>query len=490
LAQLIRSLEVRESRGDMDCDIRDISYHSHQAKEGDLFVAIKGTKMDGHHFIPEAVTRGARAVVVEQMPPQPLTIPVIAVADTRTALARISAAFFSHPSREITLVGITGTNGKTTTSYVIESILKAAGRETGVIGTVNYRLRGKERPASTTTPQSYDLHRLLREMVTEGIRYVVMEVSSHALDQERVRGCHFDGGVFTNLSPEHLDYHEDMDRYFTVKKRFFQEILAETEKSPWAVINGDDPLLRGLGKELPALQVVTFGLDHGEVRASHREITLEGIRATLTTPVGQIEIRTPLVGDYNLYNIMAATAVGVSLGIPLETIRQGIEGLPLVPGRMERVGRRDPWILVDYAHTPDALEKAVKEVKRLARGKVFLVFGCGGDRDKSKRVPMGRIAAQWSDLAIITSDNPRTEDPLKIIEEIEQGAREVTPERFCVIPDRREAITKAIAMAGPQDCVLITGKGHEDYQIVGEERLPFDDRAEARRALAHRNRES
>jgi UDP-N-acetylmuramoyl-L-alanyl-D-glutamate--2,6-diaminopimelate ligase len=486
LATLIRSLDVIESRGTMDIDIEDISYHSDHIKKGDLFVAIPGTKRDGHHYITESIARGAQAVIVEQIPPEPPDVPVISVTDTREALAQISAEFFSHPSRELTLVGITGTNGKTTTSYVIESILKTAGRGVGVIGTINYRIRGKERPAPTTTPQSYDLQRLLREMVSDGVQDVVMEVSSHALDQGRVRGCHFDVGVFTNISPEHLDYHEDMDQYFAAKKRFFQEILVEAEKDPWAIINLDDPLLREFQKELLPLKGMTYGLDHGEVRATNREVSLHGIRATLTTPAGTVEIQTPLVGEYNLYNIMAATAVGISLGITSKVIQQGIEDLVQVPGRMERVGAGNPWILVDYAHTPDALEKTMKEIKRLTTGKVLVVFGCGGDRDKSKRAPMGNIGAQWSDLAIITSDNPRTEDPLKIIDEIEKGARKVLPHRYHIIPDRREAIKEAVALAGPQDIVLITGKGHEDYQIIGEERFPFDDREEARKALAQR----
>jgi UDP-N-acetylmuramoyl-L-alanyl-D-glutamate--2,6-diaminopimelate ligase len=479
-------VDVIESRGDMDIEIGDISYHSHEVKEGDLFVAIRGAKHDGHHFIEETITGGAQAIIVEQMPPQLLDVPVVWVKDTHKALAQISAEFFSHPSRKITLVGITGTNGKTTTSYVIESILKAAGREVGVIGTINYRIRGKERPAPTTTPQSYDLQRLLSEMISDGINDVVMEVSSHALDQERVRGCHFDVGIFTNISPEHLDYHEDMDRYFAAKKRFFQEILVETEKDPWTIINVDDPLLKDFQKELPPLRAMTYGLDRGEVRASNREVSLEGIRATLTTPAGALKIRTSLIGEYNLYNIMAATAVGISLGITPEAIKKGIETLSRVPGRMERVGTGNPWILVDYAHTPDALEKTMKEIKGLAMGKVFVVFGCGGDRDRTKRAPMGRIAAQWSDLAIITSDNPRTEDPLNIIEEIERGASEISSLRYRIIPDRREAIKQAIALAEPHDIVLITGKGHEDYQIIGDKRFPFDDREEARKALAQR----
>jgi UDP-N-acetylmuramoyl-L-alanyl-D-glutamate--2,6-diaminopimelate ligase len=470
----------------MDIDIEDISFHSSQVKQGDLFVAIPGTKRDGHHYIQESIAHGAQAVIAEHLPAEPLDVPVIAVGDAREALAQISAEFYSHPSRELTLVGITGTNGKTTTSYVIESILTAAGRAAGVIGTINYRIKGTERPAPTTTPQSYDLQRLLREMVSAGVQDVVMEVSSHALDQGRVQGCHFDVGVFTNISPEHLDYHEDMDRYFAAKKRFFQEILAETDKDPWAIINIDDPLLREFQKEISSLKGITYGLDHGEIRALNREVSLHGIRATLTTPAGTWEIQTPLIGEYNLYNIMAATAVGISLGITSETIQQGIADLSQVPGRMEQVSAGNPWILVDYAHTPDALEKTMREIKRLAKGKVLVVFGCGGDRDKSKRAPMGKIGARWSDLAIITSDNPRTEEPLKIIKEIEKGARKVRPHHYRVIPDRREAIKEAVALAGPQDIVLITGKGHEDYQIIGEERFPFDDREEAREALTQR----
>jgi UDP-N-acetylmuramoyl-L-alanyl-D-glutamate--2,6-diaminopimelate ligase len=470
----------------MDLDITDIAYHSRQVKKGTLFVAIPGAKEDGHRFIEEGIAHGARAVIVEQMPPRLPDITLVKVRDARKALAQISTEYFANPSRQITLVGITGTNGKTTTSYLIESMIKAAGKTIGVIGTINYRLRGKEQPAATTTPQSYDLQQLLREMVADGAEYVVMEVSSHALDQERVRGCHFDVGVFTNITPEHLDYHEDMDQYFAAKKRFFHEILPASEKDPWAIINLDDPLSRDLQQGLPPLRQLTYGLNQGVVHVQQHGLSLKGTEATLATPSGPLEIRTPLIGEYNLYNIMAATAVGIVLGIPRETIIQGIQSLPLVPGRMERIGEGDPWVFVDYAHTPDALEKAIKEVKRLAHGRVVVVFGCGGDRDRTKRAPMGRIGVHGSDLAIITSDNPRTEDPLRIIEEIEKGAKEISPSRYLVIPNRREAIKQAIASAKGEDCVLIAGKGHEDYQIIGAERLPFDDREEARKALKER----
>ncbi len=488
LAKLIRSLDVIETRGEMDLEVVGISYHSHRVKKGDLFVAIKGSESDGHHFIKEVIKKRGGAIVAERIPAYPINIPLVLVRDTRKALALISAEFFHHPSREIKMVGITGTNGKTTTSYLIESVLKSAERRVGVIGTINYRLGGKEYPASTTTPQSYDLQRLLREMVRDGIKYVVIEVSSHALDQERVRGCHFDVGVFTNISPEHLDYHGDMNRYFDAKKRLFQEILPEAGKDPWAIVNLDDPLLREFRKELPHLRAMNYGLTQGEVRTLHKEVSLKGTKAVLSTPTGPLEIKTPLIGEHNLYNIMAATAVGTSLGVPSEVIRQGIGALSRIPGRMERVGEGSPWVLVDYAHTPDAIEKAIMGVKRFAKGKLLIVFGCGGDRDRSKRPLMGRIGAQLADLAIITSDNPRTEDPLKIIAEIEEGAREVSPRRYLVIPDRREAINQAISLAGPQDLVLITGKGHENYQIVGDEMLSFDDREVAQKALEQRGK--
>jgi UDP-N-acetylmuramoyl-L-alanyl-D-glutamate--2,6-diaminopimelate ligase len=487
LAKLIRSLDVLEQRGKMDVEIGDISYHSKQIKKGDLFVAIKGAKSDGHQFIEEAISGGACAIMVEQSPPYPVDVTVVLVRDSRKALAQISAEFFGQPSQEIKMVGITGTNGKTTSSYLIESILQKAGRRVGTIGTINYRFEGKELPASTTTPQSYDLQRLLREMRARGAEYVVMEVSSHALDQERVKGCHFDVGVFTNLSPEHLDYHVDIEHYFKAKKRFFKEILTGAcNKDPWIVFNVDDPLLRDFKRELPPLRVMTYGLNNGDIQVVSKEVSLLGIRAVFYTPTGLCEIRSSLTGDHNVYNIMTAIAVGISLEISLETIQLGIKTLTQVPGRMEKVGDGNPLVIIDYAHTPDALEKTIKGMKRLTRGRLIVVFGCGGDRDKSKRPLMGRIGAEWSDVTIITSDNPRTEDPYKIIEAIEVGAREVSPCRYMVIADRREAIKRAIALADPHDVVLIAGKGHENYQIIGEERFPFDDREEAQKALAER----
>ena len=490
LSELLVAMDVRETKGAGDPEVRGIAYHSQRVREGDVFVAVKGAASDGHHFIHEAVKRGASAVIAEKRPAEPTVVPIVVTADTRKALAQISAEFFGHPSREITLVGITGTNGKTTTSFLLESIFKEAGKKVGVIGTINYRFGHEKLTAPTTTPQSYDLQQLLRTMVEKGIEYGVMEVSSHALDQERVAACHFDVGVFTNLSPEHLDYHEDMQQYFAAKKRFFHDTLAQTQKDPYAVVNVDDPLLRDFIGELTALKTMTYGLEDGDVKTVRREVSLRGIDALLCTSAGTCPIRSRLIGEYNLYNIMAAVAVGVALHIPLDTVRRGIEGVTTVAGRMEQVGNGNPLILVDYAHTPDALEKAIQGLRKLVHGKLLLVFGCGGDRDRSKRPVMGRIGVQLADLAIITSDNPRTEDPLKIIEEIEQGAQKVDPHRYLVIPDRREAIKRAITLAASEDAVLVAGKGHEDYQVLGREKVHFDDREEARKALEARKAET
>lgn len=486
LAELIKGLQVIDTHGPLDIEVIDISYDSRLVKEGDLFVAIPGTRDDGHRFLQDACQRGARCAIVQAIPEDPPALTLIQVADARHALAMTAAELFRHPSRDVTLVGITGTSGKTTTSYLLESIIKFAGHEPGVIGTINYRMKGEQHPAPTTTPQSYDLQRLLRRMVDIGVNHVVIEVSSHALDQQRVRGCHFDAAIFTNISPEHLDYHVDMGCYLGAKRRLFTEVLPESVKGGWAIINRDDPLVNPLCQELSPNSTITYGITQGDVRAARAEYSINGIRGKISTPAGELEVESRLIGTYNLSNILAATAAAIVLDIPLEAIAEGIRGLRLVPGRMERIGNAGPLVLVDYAHKPEALQKSLSELRRLITGKLIVVFGCGGDRDKGKRRPMGRIGATLADLAIITTDNPRTEDPMEIIAEIEAGAREVSTGSYLVIPDRREAIAKAIYLAGNGDCILITGKGHEDYQIIGEERLPFDDRKEALEALTRR----
>jgi len=483
LAQALETIDVQELVGTTDREITGIAYDSRQVVPGDLFVAMRGTRADGHDFIRDAIGRGAAAVITERMTQRFSDTPVVLVADARTALAHLSAHFFSDPSRDMTLIGVTGTNGKTTTSFLIESMLKEDGQKTGVIGTVNYRFADQVLPAPTTTPQSYEIQRLLRDMEKQGIVSVVMEVSSHALDQSRVAGCHFNVGVFTNLSPEHLDYHGDMHSYFAAKKRFFTEILQKSAKESRAVLNADDPWLEDLTRNLPTSSTITFGLERGTIRAVSHTFSLEGINAVIETPAGPLSVASRLIGEYNLYNVMAAVGVGIALGLSLDTMQRGVSALSRVPGRMERVGIGKPTVLVDYAHTPDALEQSLRALRHLVEGRLLVVFGCGGDRDRTKRPRMGRIAVKWADKAIITSDNPRTENPLAIIDDITAGLVDTPTERYVIVADRREAIDMALTLAAPSDVVLIAGKGHEDYQIIGTHRHHFDDREEIQRVL-------
>jgi UDP-N-acetylmuramoyl-L-alanyl-D-glutamate--2,6-diaminopimelate ligase len=397
------------------------------------------------------------------------------------------------------LTGITGTNGKTTTSYLLESILKAAGKRPGVIGTINYRLPGKTLDARVTTPESLDLMRILREMADSRVTDVVMEVSSHALDQGRVRDCPFRIGVFTNFTREHLDYHQSMEAYFDAKTRLFKD-LGGKDSIPFsrAVVNWDDPKAREL-IELTDVPVVTYGLGKGcDVRAEDVSGTRAGLNARLITPTGETNIKSSLIGDFNIYNILAAAAAALCMDIDLDQTAAGVEALEGVPGRLELVkNRRSLAIVVDYAHTPDALLSALKAVRPLVEGRLIVLFGCGGDRDRGKRREMGRIAGKLSDLVFITSDNPRTEDPADIASQIQEGVRDSglknlssmsVNERFgpgyILDLDRRNAIRRAIAVAGESDLILIAGKGHEDYQIIGTQKRHFDDREVAAEAAS------
>jgi len=398
------------------------------------------------------------------------------------------------------LVGITGTNGKTTTSYLLESILQADGRNVGVMGTVNYRFAGKAWPAPVTTPGSLELMRILRAMADEGVTDVVMEVSSHALDQGRTQGCPFQVAVFTNISRDHLDYHPSMDAYFEAKSRLFAGLDSTSGKAPAAVINADDPQGPRLA-ELTRAEVVTYGLGSGcQVRADSLQLGREGIEATLRTQAGSVDIRSSLIGQFNIYNIMGAASAALWLGVDLKTVSEGILRLKGIPGRLELVrNRRGLCMAVDYAHTPDALQKALETVRRLTKGRVLTVFGCGGDRDRGKRGEMGSVAARLSDVVVVTSDNPRTEDPRAIIAQIEAGLVASGMKRadrvpdpassqgsYMVVADREEAIRRAVALARREDFVLIAGKGHEDYQIVGHTKRHFDDRAVAAAAAGER----
>jgi UDP-N-acetylmuramoyl-L-alanyl-D-glutamate--2,6-diaminopimelate ligase len=477
-------------------EIAGLAYDSRQVKRGDLFVAIRGQQSDGHGFIGKAVERGAAAVAAERLADQDPKTPTVLVPDSRRALSKLALSFYANPFKSITLIGITGTSGKTTTAYLLESLVKAAAGKPGVLGTVNYRYSEKTVPAPVTTPESLDLIRLSREMVDHGVTHIIMEVSSHALDQGRTQDCPFHVAVFTNLSRDHLDYHKTMDEYFAAKSRLFTGLRAEAQgKVPTAVINLDDPR----GKDLAAMtraRVLTYGRGKDcQVRADAVRIDGKGLRFRLITPAGETMVRSSLIGDFNVDNILAAAGAGLALNLPLETMVRGIEALKSIPGRLERVeNQRGLTLVVDYSHKPDALLKAMTSLKPYVKGRLITVFGCGGDRDRGKRYDMGRLAGEHSDVAFITSDNPRSEDPLSIVKEIEKGMLDSGlgkgrenghPGRgYYLEVDRRQAIRKAVAMAEETDVVLIAGKGHEDYQIIGSEKRPFSDQEEAARAAS------
>jgi len=490
LRDLINGIEIRDIKGDTSVEITDISYHSQKVVKGSLFVAIKGLKFDGHDFIPEAIERGAMAIIREDSDGNVHgKIPMVMVSNPRQALSLISARFFGHPSNALKLIGVTGTNGKTTTTFLIESILKEGGFNPGVIGTINYRLGGEETVALHTTPESLDLQRILHQMVEKGATHTVIEVSSHALDQSRVEGCRFAGAVFTNLTPEHLDYHHDMNRYFKSKGKLFTSLL---QPEGFAVINNDDEWGEILNRNL-SIKRLRYGLKKkAEIRAEEVAFSFNGIRAKVYTPAGDLRINSPLVGEVNLYNILAAVGVGIIQEVPLDLIKSGIEKVKKVPGRLEQIANdRGVTILVDYAHTSDALEKVLLTLKGLSKKRIITIFGCGGDRDRTKRTRMGEISGRYSDLTIITSDNPRSEDPLKIIEEIEKGIKGLGIKQctadcemgYLIIPDRKEAIVTGLKLSRAGDVVLIAGKGHEDYQIIKDKRVHFDDREEVINAL-------
>ncbi len=501
LDQLIEGLELIEVKGTTSSEINGIAYSSLKVKPGFLFVAIRGLKADGHNFIEEAVSKGARAVVTEAAEPDGKGATRLVVNDSRRALALLATRFYGNPSEGIKLIGITGTNGKTTTAYLIESILKQDAYRVGVIGTVKHRYPGKVLPDEHTTPESLELQSILREMVDHRVNCAVMEVSSHALDLRRVDGCQFDIGLFTNISQDHLDYHGNMTDYLASKQRLFLENLPESRKHiKWAIFNFDDPRVNSIDFP-PGLKPLSFGSRKGaKVFSEKVSFSPEGIKAQIKLPRGSLKVSSPLLGEFNLSNILAATAVGVSLGISREKIKKGIKAISKIPGRMERItNKRGITILIDYAHTPQALESVLESLGRLTPGRIITVFGCGGDRDQSKRPLMGEISAKLSDLSILTSDNPRGEDPEKIISDIRQGVKSVfggrrqcsprkiakgfTAKGYLIMANRKEAIRMALAASREGDSVLIAGKGHEQYQLVGNERIPFDDREQVREAL-------
>ncbi len=496
---LLEGCDYRVMKGEsgiLDGEVAGIAYDSRQVKENYLFVAIRGEKVDGHMFVDDAVAKGARVVVAERDAGLPGCACVL-VGDSRRALACIANNFYGRPSEDLFVAGVTGTNGKTTTTHILKSILEAWGKYVGMIGTIRHMVRDRSFPALHTTPESVELQELLREMVREGCTHVVAEVSSHALAQHRVDGVVFRAAVFTNLTRDHLDFHGTMEEYFEAKKRLFTELLHEDAS---AVVNTDDAYGKRLAALLesasPARSVITCGVgEEARMRASDIQTSFDGVRFRLSYEGRRYDVASALIGTPNVYNILSAAAAAVSMGVPWDDILEGIGKTRPVAGRFERIDEGQPFLcLVDYAHTEDALERLIVTARELlssarlvgtssGSGRIITVFGCGGDRDQGKRPRMGEIATRLSDFAIITSDNPRSENPLDIIKQIED---EAVSARYLVEPDRRIAIQKAVEMAGDGDMVLVAGKGHEEYQEISGVRYPFSDVAVLRESIRRR----
>jgi len=485
--QLLEGAEILSQSGNPA--VRGVEYDSRRVEQGSVFVAMKGETSDGNRYIDRAIAAGAVAIVTDSVAEQPR--PGIAWAQVphgRRALARLSANFYKRPAERIANTGITGTNGKSTTAFLIESILRAAGRKTALVGTIEYHVAGKSLPAPHTTPEALELNRLLAEGVGQGVTESVMEVSSHALDQQRIFGIPFDVAVFTNLTRDHLDYHGTMDDYFRAKQVLFEG--CGTEPPRVAVINIDDGygrLLLGLSKK-KSPQVLSYGLTSGDFHAESVEITARGTRFQMATPAEAMAMWSPLIGNVNVYNILAASAVGYARHCTAEAITKGVFDLARVPGRFERVDCGQPFtVVVDYAHTDDALRNLTALARNFVaraglKGKVITLFGCGGDRDRAKRPLMGDAAGKGSDSVVLTSDNPRSEDPLAIMNDALVGLQR-SGAKYVMEPDRRKAVGMALQQAGPGDMVLLAGKGHEKVQVTKEGAIPFDDGDVARETL-------
>jgi UDP-N-acetylmuramoyl-L-alanyl-D-glutamate--2,6-diaminopimelate ligase len=485
IRELLVETPVFDVAGSLDLPVTGLCYDSRRVRPGDLFFGLTGLKQDGQAFVRQALTAGAVAAVVGR----DIRLPgatLVQVDEPRKALAQAAAQFYGHPSRSLTLAGVTGTNGKTTTTWLLESVFRAAGLEPGVIGTAGYRFAGETRPAPFTTPEAPELHALLREMTERGVRAVATEVSSHALAQRRAYGVEFDVVVFTNLTQDHLDYHGTMEAYLDAKLMLFDGRNGPAAGTTTAIVNADDATAPRVieAARRGGLAVGTFGAaPSATVRLERIEPGPGGLSLAVRERRAAAAVRLPLLGRYNAWNAAAAWAAAAALGLAAEAIARGLESAPVVPGRLERVAGGAPFeVVVDYAHTPDALERSLAACREHARGGVLLVFGCGGDRDRSKRPAMGRIASEKSDRAWVTSDNPRSEDPAAIAGEIVAGASAPLPIEL----DRRRAIAAAIDAARPGDLVLVAGKGHEVTQTIGGRVLPFDDREVARALLRER----
>jgi len=486
LAELLKTIPVIGVSGRTDLEVTQLTADSRRVRPGTLFVCIRGEKFDGHSFVPQAVQNGAVAVVGSEDIPAGTTY--VRTTDTRVAAGQLAAAFFGHPSRQVRAVGVTGTSGKTTTTYLTDAILSRAGHQVGLVGTIKNKVGGTERPVEHTTPESIDLQSLCREMVDAGDDYLVMEVSSHALELHRVEGCEYDVAVFTNLSHEHLDFHLTMENYLRAKAKLFEQLAVRASDTPLkrrktAVVNLDDQHGAYIA-ERASVPVLTYGVNTAaDIKGENIRVTAAGTAYTARTPQGDIDLHLPLTGLFNVYNSLAAIGVAIAEEVPPAVIKAALADFAGVPGRFELVrGGQDFTVIVDYAHKPDGLEKILRTARGFAQGRIIAVFGCGGDRDRTKRPVMGEISGKLADYTIITSDNPRSEDPLAIVAEVEAGTKRVTA-AYAVEADRQKAIERAIRMAEPNDIVIIAGKGHETYQILPDRTIHFDDREEAKKVL-------
>ncbi len=465
LSELAMACGVRYT--DKDPDVLSIDYDSRKVKPGSLYCCIVGQLFDGHDFAEGAVRDGAVALLVERE--LPVDAPQIVVKNARKAMAEMAAAFYGYPQREMQMLGVTGTNGKTSTTYMVKAIAESAGRKVGIIGTIRNMIGNESISTERTTPESVDLFRILRAMADARCDLVVMEVSSHSLDQYRVHGIKYDVALFTNLTQDHLDYHKTFDNYVGSKRILFLNAKK-------AVVNVDDPyaprIMEGLN-----IPILTFAVrERADISASDIDITPSGVQFDLRTPEGEVLMRLPIPGLFSVFNAMGAVGMALSIGIKLPQVKEGLEMLTSVSGRLEPVRTNRPFsVFVDYAHTPDALENVLKTVREFAKARVICVFGCGGDRDRAKRPIMGEVAGRYSDFAVITSDNPRGEDPMEIIQSVEEGMKK-TATKYVVIENRKEAIRRAMTEARPHDIVLVAGKGHENYQEINGTKYHFDDK--------------
>lgn len=495
-SKLLDGIDIMDRIGNLDIPIEGVTDDSREVKDGYVFACMPAVyeseyarwtySTDGHDYIPAAIKNGAVAIL-SQRPFQPGwaadRVTFVQVQDTRYALAKVAARFYGNPSSKLMVVGITGTNGKTSTVYLTRSVLAAANLKTAIFGTIVQRVSGSDMPAGMTTPEAHKLQKMLSDAVAEGLDSVVMEVSSHALELKRPDGIEFDVAVFTNLTQDHLDFHRDMGGYLAAKMRLFSDLTKRNKKTS-AIINVDDPAGKRIIQETSA-EVITYAVQReADLRILDFQSSVEGLvfRASIRGD-RELEVKLQLSGEYNLYNALAALGVGLSQGLEPDVIKSGLESVNLVPGRFERVDcGQDYTVVVDYAHTPDALERVLQTARKITKGRLITVFGCGGDRDKTKRPLMGRVATTLSDYSIITSDNPRTEDPMEIVLQIQAGINSSLPDggRYELLPDRRSAIQKAIEMAEKGDVIVIAGKGHENYQILKDRRIHFDDREVAR----------